>query len=160
MFEKKYICISTYAVLNQPVTGQPGISPSQHGFMKGKFSLINLISFYDRMTCPVDERKAVDVFCLDFRKAFNTVSHSIFLEKLAACSLDRYSLCWVKNCLDSWDQEWWRMELNPTDDWSRVVFPRGQYWGLSCSVLLLISWMSASSATAVSLQMTPSWKGV
>lgn len=36
-----------------------------------------------------DEGKAVDVFYLDFRKAFDIVSHSILLEKLAAHSLDR-----------------------------------------------------------------------
>ncbi|NXW94542.1 RTJK polymerase, partial [Alopecoenas beccarii] len=35
--------------------------------------------------------------CLDFSKAFGTVSHSILLEKLDALGLDR---CWVKNWLD------------------------------------------------------------
>ncbi|GAB0183641.1 mitochondrial enolase superfamily member 1 [Grus japonensis] len=35
--------------------------PSQHGFMKGRSCLTNLISFYDRVTCLVDEGKAVDV---------------------------------------------------------------------------------------------------
>jgi len=58
-----------------------GIRPSQHGFMKGKSCLTNLISC-DRMTLLADEGKAVDVVCLDFSKAFNTVSHSTFLEKL------------------------------------------------------------------------------
>ncbi|NXE39502.1 POLR protein, partial [Ptilorrhoa leucosticta] len=33
-------------------------------------------------------------------KAFDTVSHSILLEKLAARGLDRCTLCWVKNWLD------------------------------------------------------------
>ncbi|RMB89904.1 hypothetical protein DUI87_33678 [Hirundo rustica rustica] len=42
---------------------------------------------------------AVDVVYLDFSKAFDTVSHSTLLEKLAAHSLDRSTLCWVKNCL-------------------------------------------------------------
>ncbi|GAB0209132.1 hypothetical protein GRJ2_003378900 [Grus japonensis] len=76
------------------------IRPSQHGFMKGRSSLTNLISFYDKVTHLVDEGKAVDVVYLDFSKAFNTVSQSILLEKLAAHGLDGCTLRWVKNWLD------------------------------------------------------------
>ncbi|KAK4832634.1 hypothetical protein QYF61_024615 [Mycteria americana] len=49
---------------------------------------------------PNGERKAVDVVCLDFSKAFDTISHSILLEKLAAHGLDGCTLRWVKNWLD------------------------------------------------------------
>ena len=57
--------------------------------MKGRSCLTNLISFYDLMTHLVDEGKAVDVVYLDFSKDFDTVSHSILWEKLAAHGLDR-----------------------------------------------------------------------
>ncbi|KAK4817088.1 hypothetical protein QYF61_027919 [Mycteria americana] len=80
------------------------IRPSQHGFMKGRSCLPNLISFYDKVTCLVDEGKAVNVVYLDFSKAFDTVSHNVLLEKLAARGLDRYTLCWLKNWLDGWAQ--------------------------------------------------------
>ncbi|KAK4820206.1 hypothetical protein QYF61_021711, partial [Mycteria americana] len=76
------------------------IKPSQHGFRKGRSCLTNPISFYDKVTCLVDEGKAVDVVYLDFSKAFDTVSHSILLEKLAAHGLDGCTLHWVKNWLD------------------------------------------------------------
>ncbi|KAK4815918.1 hypothetical protein QYF61_010175 [Mycteria americana] len=76
------------------------IRPSQHGFMKYRSCLTNLISFYDKVTHLVDEGKAVDVVYLDFSKAFDTVSHSILLEKLAAHGLDGCTLRWVKNWLD------------------------------------------------------------
>lgn len=61
---------------------QPGVRPSQDGFRKDKSCLTNLISFHNRVTCLVDEEKAVDViFYLDF----STISHNIFLGgKLAA----------------------------------------------------------------------------
>ena len=42
----------------------------------------------------------MDVIYLDFSKAFDSVSHSTLLEKLAAHGLDRCSLFWVKNWLD------------------------------------------------------------
>jgi len=76
------------------------IRPSQHGFMKGRFCLTNLIAFYDQVTCLVDEGKAVDVVYLDFSKAFDIVPHSILLEKLAAHGLNECTLCWIKNWLN------------------------------------------------------------
>ena len=48
----------------------------------------------------MDEGKAVDVVYLDFSKAFDTVSHSILLGKLAAHGLDRYNLLWVRIWLE------------------------------------------------------------
>jgi len=46
----------------------------------------------------------VDAIYLDFSKAFDTVSHIILLEKLAAHSLDGCTLCWIKNWLNGWVQ--------------------------------------------------------
>ena len=80
--------------ITQCMQDNQGIRPSQHGFMKGKSCLTNLVFFYDQVALLVHEGKAVDVV---FGKAFDTVSHSILLEKLAAHGLDRYTLCWAKN---------------------------------------------------------------
>ncbi|KAK4808480.1 hypothetical protein QYF61_005797 [Mycteria americana] len=81
---------------------------------------VNDIYFYEKLTCLVDEGKAVDVVYLDFSKAFDTVSHSILLEKLAAYGLDGCTLRWVKNQLDGLAQRvvkgvkssWW-----PVTNW-------------------------------------------
>ena len=62
--------------------------------------MTNLVSFYDLVTRLVDEGKAVDVVYLGFIKAFDTVSHSILLQKPAARGLDRYTLHWVRNWLE------------------------------------------------------------
>ncbi|KAK4819807.1 hypothetical protein QYF61_011601 [Mycteria americana] len=85
--------------ITRHVENNQGIKPSQHGFRKGRSCLTNLI-FYDKVTRLVDEGKAVDIVYLDFSKAFDTVSHSILLEKLAAHGLDGCTLHWLKNWLD------------------------------------------------------------
>jgi len=82
------------------VKDNEGIRPSQHGFMKGRSCLINLISFYDKATCLVDEGKAADVVYLDFSKAFDTVPHSIHPEKLAGHGLDGCTLRRIKTWLN------------------------------------------------------------
>jgi len=69
--------------------------------MKGRSCLTNLSSFYDEVTLLVDEGKAVDVGYLDFSKAFDTVPHCIFVEKLAAHGLGGSSLHWIKNWLNA-----------------------------------------------------------
>jgi len=77
-----------------------GIRPSQHAFMNGRSCLTNLISFYDKVTHLVDEGKAVSVVYLDFNKAFDTVPHSILVEKLDTHGSDGHTLLWVKQWLD------------------------------------------------------------
>lgn len=47
---------------------------------------------YEQVTLLVEVGKAVDVGCLNFSKAFDTVSHSRLLEMLAAHSLNRGTL--------------------------------------------------------------------
>ncbi|KAK4828250.1 hypothetical protein QYF61_024857 [Mycteria americana] len=82
------------SAITRQVQDSQVIRPSQHGFMKSRSCLTNLISFYDKVTHLVDEGKAVDVVYLDFSKAFDTISHSILLEKLPAHGLDGRNLRW------------------------------------------------------------------
>lgn len=91
---------------------------------KARSPLTKLISSYAKVTCPVVEAKAADVVYLAFTKAFDTISHSIPVEKLTAHVLDG-----CKNWLAGWLREWWGMELNPAGGWSLVaghLFPRAQ----------------------------------
>ena len=62
------------------------------------------MSVYDKVTCLVDEGKAVNVVYLDFSKVFDIVSHNILSDKLATCGLDKHTPCWVKNWLAGWAQ--------------------------------------------------------
>jgi len=72
------------------------IRHSQHWFMKDRSCLTNLIS-YDKVTCLVDEAKAVDVVYVDFSKTYDTIFHGILLEKLVPHGLNGHTLHWIKN---------------------------------------------------------------
>lgn len=61
--------------------------------------LADLTSFYNKITCLVDEGKVADVVFLDFSKVFNVVPHSILLDKLSNCEMSRYAVHWVKDWL-------------------------------------------------------------
>ncbi|KAK4833058.1 hypothetical protein QYF61_027720 [Mycteria americana] len=91
------------------------IGHSQHGFMKGKSCLTNLISFYDKVTHLADQGKPVDVGFLDFSKAFDTVSHSILLDKMSSVQLDKSIIRWVSNWLGY--SKWGYIRLAASHQW-------------------------------------------
>ena len=57
------------------------INTYQHGFLKARPCLTNLLCFWEEITKWVDDGSPVDLVHLDFQKAFNNVSHQILLLK-------------------------------------------------------------------------------
>lgn len=72
------------------------IRNSQYGFTKRKTHLTDLVSFYKRATCLVDEGKAVDTVFQDFRR-FLILYLSIFLDRLFSHGMSGLVMYWVKN---------------------------------------------------------------
>ena len=68
------------------------IRSSQHGFTKGKSCLTNQIAFCDVIIGWVDGGRAVDVVYLDFSKAFDTISHNIFVRKIRKYGVDDWTV--------------------------------------------------------------------
>ena len=59
----------------QHLTKHNLIRETQHGFRSNKSCLTNLIEFFDIVTHDYVDYKAVDIIYLDFKKAFDLVSH-------------------------------------------------------------------------------------
>ncbi len=72
------------------------ISIHQHGFIPGKSTVTQLIECLNSWHNSLDEGKVVDVIYLDFRKAFDTVSHQKLLEKLPSYGISGAMLRWVE----------------------------------------------------------------
>jgi len=75
------------------------IKESQHGFVKGRSRLTNLLVFLEEGTNYIDSGYPVDVIYLDFQKAFNKVPHGRFVLKLEAHGIGGEILKWVENWL-------------------------------------------------------------
>lgn len=59
------------------------IIPQQHGFVKKRSTVTNLLEFTSYLFKNMDKNKQVDCIYTDYRKAFDVVDHKLLLEKLA-----------------------------------------------------------------------------
>ena len=82
----------------------PQLSNSQFGFLRGKSCLHQLLLFIDQILHNDANKLQSDVLYLDFRKAFDSVSHSILLEKLWKMGLRDTLWIWFKSYLTNRSQ--------------------------------------------------------
>lgn len=61
---------------------------NQHGFVPGRSTVTNLASFMTHISTPVFQRGQVDTIYCDLSKAFDVVSHSMLMVKLAHFDVD------------------------------------------------------------------------
>ena len=82
----------------------PVIRHSQHGFAKGRSRLTHQVSLQYKVAPLVDEGRVVGVVPLDCSEDFDTVPHSVLLNKLSSCGLSGFRVRWVKKQLEGRSQ--------------------------------------------------------
>ena len=75
------------------------INQTQHGFLKGRSCLTNLLDFMEHISKWADDGSPVDVIYLDFQKAFDKVPHQRLLIKLKYHGMGESVVNWVRDWL-------------------------------------------------------------
>ena len=78
---------------------QKSINSSQHGFLKSKSCLTNVLCFFEEITKWVDEGSPVDIIYLDFQKAFDKVPHQRLILKLKSHGIGISIINWIEQWL-------------------------------------------------------------
>lgn len=71
------------------------LNDCQHGFRSGKSTVTQLIQTIHDFSSAIDDRKQVDVICIDFAKAFDVVNHTKLLFKLRKMGFSDEILNWI-----------------------------------------------------------------
>ena len=75
------------------------INPSQHGFLKEKSCLTNLLCFLEEISKWVYDGSPADVIYLDFQKAFDKVPHQRLIRKLKSHGMGSSIINWIEHWL-------------------------------------------------------------
>ena len=75
------------------------LNSSQHGFLKARSCLTNMLCFLEEIIKWIDVGSPVDIIYLDFQKAFDKVPHQRLLLKLKAHGIGDSITDWIKQWL-------------------------------------------------------------
>ena len=75
------------------------LNSSQHGFLKARSCLTNVLCFLEEITKWIDVGSPVDIIYLDFQKAFDKVPHQRLLLKLKAHGIGDSITDWIEQWL-------------------------------------------------------------
>ena len=105
------------------------LSQEQHGFMKGRSCLTNLLETFEEVTSMLDQGGGVDMIYLDYSKAFDSVPHRRLIAKLQAYGIKGKVSAWVSDFLIGRRQQ---VKVGDAEsDWADVIsgVPQGSVLG-------------------------------
>ena len=71
------------------------LTDNQHGFRSGRSCVTQLLEVLEEWTSEIDSGHCIDCVYLDYRKAFDTVSHKRLICKLQAYGITGHILDWI-----------------------------------------------------------------
>ena len=96
-------------VIISHLTEHNAFRASQHGFVNHRSCLTNLLEYLETITTLLDQGHNIDVFYLDFSKAFDRVPHQRLLAKVRAHGITGDIYNWISAWLSDRKQ---RVVLN------------------------------------------------
>jgi hypothetical protein len=105
------------------------IRDTQHGFVKKRSCLTNLLEFLEFVSSYIDRGFPVDVIYLDFQKAFDKVPHRRLMLKINSLGISGSIFKWIENWLQ--DREQKVVMLGSSSRWIKVKsgVPQGSVLG-------------------------------
>ena len=102
------------------------LNSSQHGFLKARSCLTNMLCFLEEITKWIDVGSPVDIIYLDFKKAFDKVSHQRLLLKSKVHGIGDGIIDWKEQWLtDRRQRSRWRgFKLEISFEWGTIRISR------------------------------------
>jgi hypothetical protein len=83
---------------------ESSFTPEQHGFLRHKSTVSNLLLFHDYTTAQMDSGLQVDTIFTDFSKAFDRLDHVVLLEKLCKAGIHGNLFRWFSSYISNRSQ--------------------------------------------------------
>ena len=117
------------------------LNPSQHGFLKARSCLTNMLCFLEEITKWIDEGSPVNIIYLDFQKVFDKMPYHRLVLKLKAHGIVDDNIDWIEQWLTARRQ---RVVVDgQVSNWKSALsgVPQGSILGpLLFLIYILMTW--------------------